>query len=314
MKKIAVVVLNWNQPRLTIDCLRSINRSKTNREIKIEVVLVDNNSKKENKKILSDWLKANKDKLKVVIKLVENKTNLGFTGGNNVGIRYALRHKADYVFLLNNDTIIKDDCILNLWKTFKGRKVGIAAPKIYYAPGFEFHKKRYQPKEKGKVIWYAGGKIDWNNILGKHIGVDEVDKGQFNKMKCIDFATGCAMMVKEEVFKKIGLFDERFFLYLEDLDFSYRAQKAGFKIIFNPQAVVWHKNAGSSSSGSALQQYYITRNRLLFGRKHASLKMRLLLTRELLGKWFNSNLIEKEAIRDFFFNKFGYKDISLFNY
>jgi len=313
MKKITVVVLNWNQPRLTIDCLRSINRSKTNGKIKIEVVLVDNASEKKNKKMLSDWLKVNKDKLKVAIKLVENKANLGFTGGNNVGIKQALRRGADYIFLLNNDTVIKNDCILNLWETFKDRKAGIAAPKIYYAPGFEFHKERYQGKERGKVIWYAGGKIDWSNILGKHMGVDKVDRGQFNKMKRVDFATGCAMMVKKEVFKRVGLFDERFFLYLEDLDFSYRTRKFGFKIFFNPLAVVWHKNAGSSSSGSALQQYYITRNRLLFGRKHASLKMKLLLAIESLKKLLSGSSIEKGAIKDFFLNRFGYRDVSLFS-
>ena len=305
MGKVAIVILNWNQPQLTIDCLRSINCSKTDGKIKVEIVLVDNASQKKNREMLNSWLEASKNKLKVVIKLIENKANLGFTGGNNVGIRYALRHKADYVFLLNNDTVIKSDCILNLWKTFKNKEAGIAVPKIYYAPGFEFHKKRYQPKEKGKVVWYAGGKIDWNNILGKHIGVDEVDRGQFNKVKQVDFATGCAMMVKKEVFRRVGLFDERFFLYLEDLDFSYRVQKAGFKILFNPQAVVWHKNAGSSSSGSALQRYYITRNRLLFGRKYASVKMKLLLLKQALSNLRKGSEVEKRAIKDYFWGRFG---------
>jgi len=130
-------------------------------------------------------------------------------------------------------------------------------------------------------------------------------------MKRVDFVSGCAMMVKKEVFKKIGLLDERYFLYLEDLDFCHRVAKSGFKILFDPKAIVWHKNAGSSASGSKLQEYYITRNRLLFGQKHASLKMKLLLLKEALRILMSDNKIKREAIRNFFLRRFGHKDISI---
>ncbi len=313
--KIAVIILNWNQAALTIECLNSVLKSKLNNKIKLDVIVVDNCSQDNSIKMFEN-LKLNPpvggqvkiENLK--LEIIANVQNLGFAGGNNVGIRYALKNKADFIFILNNDTEIKNDCILNLWQTFlEEGKIGVVSPKIYYAPGFEFHKERYRKKDLGRVIWYAGGKIDWDNVLGRHLGVDEVDQGQYEKIKNNEFATGCAFMAKRAVFEEIGLFDEQFCLYLEDLDFSYRAAKAGFKLVFNSQAVVWHKNAGSSSAGSALQTYYFTRNRLLFAQKHAPLKLKLLVYRQALKKLRQGNKVEKEAVRDFFKKRFGLKEI-----
>ena len=316
MDKIAVVILNWNQAQLTIECLRSVLKSELNNKINLEIVVIDNNSQDNSIKMFRNLELELENSIKIKnlkLEIIANNGNLGFTGGNNVGIKYAFKNKADYIFILNNDTVVKDDCILELWKSFsKNENVGIIAPKIYYAPGFEFHKDRYKKSDLGKIIWSAGGKIDWNNILGQHIGVDEVDKGQFNIMKQVDFVSGCAMMIKKEVFEGIGLLDERYFLYLEDLDFCYRTAKSGFKILFDPKAIVWHKNAGSSSSGSKLQQYYITRNRLFFGQKYASLKMKLLLLKEALRELMGDNKVKKEAIKDFFLRRFGYKNINTF--
>jgi len=307
--KIAVIILNWNQAALTVECLNSVLKSKLNNKIKLEVIVVDNCSQDNSIKVF-ETLKSNPPAGGLKLKIIVNSRNLGFAGGNNVGIRDALKNKADFIFILNNDTEIKNDCILNLWQTFlEEGKIGVVSPKIYYAPGFEFHKERYQKKNLGRVIWYAGGKIDWDNVLGCHLGVDEVDHGQYEKRKENEFATGCAFMAKSAVFEDVGLFDERFCLYLEDLDFSYRVAKAGFKLVFNPQAVVWHKNAGSSSAGSALQTYYFTRNRLLFAQKHAPLKLRLLIYRQALKKLRQGNKIEKEAVRDFFKRRFGLKEV-----
>ena len=320
--KIAVIILNWNQTDLTLACLKSVFQSRTDGQIEIEAIVVDNgstdNSRKRLKEIQEKRSLSRQGRGEIEIlrskfpnfKVIFNKENLGFAGGNNVGIRYALKNKADFIFILNNDTEIKNDCVLNLWQTFEEEeKIGIASPKIYYAPGFEFHKKRYQKKDLGRVIWYAGGKIDWDNVLGRHLGVDEVDRSQYKKIKKNEFATGCAFMAKRAVFEDVGLFDERFCLYLEDLDFSYRVVKAGFKLVFNPQAVVWHKNAGSSSAGSALQTYYFTRNRLLFAQKHAPLKLKFLVYRQALEKLRQGNKIEKEAGRDFFKRRFGFQEI-----
>ncbi len=320
--KIAVIILNWNQTDLTLACLKSDFHSRTDGQIEIEAIVIDNGSTDDSKKRLKE-IQENKNlfrqgrgEIRISrskfpnFKVIFNKENLGFAGGNNVGLRYALKNKADFIFILNNDTEIKNDCVLNLWQTFKEEeKIGIASPKIYYAPGFEFHKERYQKKDLGRVIWYAGGKIDWDNVLGRHLGVDEVDQGQYEKREENECATGCAFMAKRAVFESVGFFDERFFLYLEDLDFSYRVVKAGFKLIFNPQAIVWHKNAGSSSAGSALQTYYFTRNRLLFAQKHAPLKLKFLVYRQALEKLRQGNKIEKEAGRDFFKRRFGFQEI-----
>lgn len=320
--KIAIIILNWNQIDLTLACLKSVFHSRTDGKIEIEAIVIDNGSTDDSKKRLKEiqekrnLSRQRRGEIKISrskfpnLKVIFNKENLGFAGGNNVGIRYALKKGADFIFILNNDTEIKDDCILNLWQTFlEEEKIGIVSPKIYYAPGFEFHKKRYQKKDLGRVIWYAGGKIDWDNVLGRHLGVDEVDQGQYEKKEENEFATGCAFMAKRAVFEDVGLFDERFFLYLEDLDFSYRVVKVGFKLVFNPQAIVWHKNAGSSSAGSALQTYYFTRNRLLFSQKHAPLKLKFLVYRQALEKLRQGNKIEKAAVRDFFKRRFEFQEI-----
>ena len=114
----------------------------------------------------------------------------------------------------------------------------------------------------------------------KHRGVDEVDHGQFGEEEEIGFATGACLLMRKKLIKKIGSFDEKYFLYYEDADLAQRIQKSGYKIFYNPKAILWHNNAGSSSSGSALHDYYLTRNRLLFGMTYAPLKTRLFLIKE----------------------------------
>ncbi len=209
--------------------------------------------------------------------------NLGYAGGNNLGIKKALKDKADFIFLINNDTILDQKILIELIKASSlNKEIGILAPKIYFAPGYEFHQERYQKKDKGKVIWYAGGLIDWQNIIAFHRGVDEVESGQYDFSCPTDFASGCAMLIKKEVFRKVGFFDERYFLYLEDVDFCLKAQRKGFKIIFVPQAKLWHANAGSSQVGGPLHDYYLTRNRLLFGFKYARFRTKMALIRESL--------------------------------
>ncbi|GAG55887.1 unnamed protein product, partial [marine sediment metagenome] len=155
------------------------------------------------------------------------------------------------------------------------------------------------------VIWYAGSRMDWENVLASHRGVDEVDIGRYQRMEETDFATGCCMLVKREVFEKIGLFDKKYFLYWEDNDFSQRAKKAGFKVYFAPEAVIWHKNAGSSKSGSFLHDYYLTRNRLLFAFKYASLRAKIALIKESIIKLFKGRKWEKKGIIDFYLGRFG---------
>lgn len=273
MEKVALVILNWNGKENTIECLKSIENNQ-------DVIVVDNAS--------TDGSVAVIKKEFPKVEIIQNPQNFGFAKGNNIGIKKALDDKAGFIMLLNNDTILDKNCLSKLLEAAKKHpQFSIFAPKIYFEKNFEFHKNRYKENEKGRVIWYAGGIIDWDNLYGHHRGVDEVDNGQFDKEEETEFATGAAMFVKKEVFGKIGLLDEKYFLYYEDTDFCVRAHKKEFKILFVPDAVVYHKNAGSSSSGSALQNYYITRNRLIFGLKYAKLKTKFALVRQLLPKFIH---------------------------
>ena len=284
--KLAIVILNFNGLDDTLTCLDSVRKLKTD-NILLETIVVDNFSSDGSQEALS--------KIRDVA-FIQNQDNLGYAGGNNVGIKYALKRKADAVLILNNDTIVEPKLIANLVAALN--QGDLISPKIYFAKGFEFHKSRYLQIDLGRVIWSAGGEIDWANILGKHLGVDEVDRGQFAKRKLITFATGACMLVKRSVFEKIGYFDEKYFLYLEDMDFCVRAKNAGFKIIFEPEAVLWHKNASSSGgSGSALQDYFITRNRLLFAFKFASIRTKFALFRQILGQI--KSPVKRKALVDF---------------
>src|SRR3990167_6443495 len=291
MMKIAVVVLNYYGLQETQSCLRSLRKIKKN-NIEVEIIVVDNNS--------TDGSQITLPKERD-IKFMQNEKNLGFSGGNNRGIKYALEKNVDYVLILNNDTVVDENFLVNL---VINKNADISSPKIYFEKGFEFHKDRYKEKQLGKVIWYAGGNIDWQNIIGKHIGVDEVDKSQFSKSREVDFATGACMLVAREVFEKIGLFDEKYFLYLEDMDFCLRAKRASFQVKYIASATVWHKNAASSGgSGSELQDYYITRNRLLFAFKFAKLKTKFAVLKQVIKLAKLS--VKRDALIDFLTFKFG---------
>lgn len=295
--KIAIVLVNYNGCQNTLDCLDSLRILET-ANFEIELVVVENGSEDGSAQALGNIGD---------IELLLSQTNLGFAGGANLGIKHAINRNANHVLILNNDTIADKFLIKNMISSAKFGQ--IISPKIYFAPGFEFHKNRYKKDQLGKVIWYAGAKIDWQNIIGVHIGVDEVDKGQFNKRQEIDLATGACMLVKREVFEKIGYFDEKYFLYLEDMDFCARAKKAGFKIIFEPKAILWHKNAASSGgSGSNLQDYYITRNRLLFATKYANLRTKFALIRQIASQITVAE--KRKALFDFLTFRFGKGDIN----
>jgi len=303
MKKIAIVILTFNGEKDTMECLESIAKMRS-LNYKLQIIVVDNGSTDADASVISNFQFPISN---FGFKVIQNKENLGFAEGNNVGIRYALENGADYVVILNNDTIVHVDLINELVKTAESsEKIGIVVPKIYFAPGFEFHKDRYKKEELGKIIWYAGGIMDWRNVLGYHRGVDEVDDGQYQKTEETDYASGCCMLIKKEVLQKIGLFDEKYFLYYEDNDLSQRTKKAGFSIFYCPKAVLWHKNAGSAGgSGSHLQDYYITRNRLLFGIRYAPIRSKLALIRESLGLLLNGRLWQRRGVLDFYLRRFG---------
>jgi GT2 family glycosyltransferase len=298
MQTIAIVIVNWNGLRDTSVCLASVKELVPPKGYAVKTYVVDNGSTDDSVAIISKkypW-----------VTVLATGSNLGFTGGNNAGMKRAMDEGADFLWLVNNDTIL-DPHAADLVRAFDDDSIGIAGSKIYFAPGHEYHKDRYAPKELGHVFWYAGGHIDWDNMYASHRGVDEVDHGQYDTPEVTPFVTGCSFMIRSLVAKRIGLLDEHFYLYLEDLDWCLRAKKAGFTLRYYPKSVMWHVNAGSSGGpGNPLHGYYMTRNRLLVGMRYAPIRTKIALVRESLRKLMgDSKPEERQAIRDAFMGKWG---------
>ncbi len=266
MLHVSIIIVHYSGEADTIECLQSLKKVK-HPHFSISIVVVDNGSKDTLQ--LPDKLQSSN------VTVLRSDTNLGFTDGNNLGIKHAIENFGpDYLLLLNNDTTVDPQFLNQLVKCAEQNSdVGMVSPLIYFSPGREFHKGSYPVDEQGNVIWYAGGSIDWDNLDCFHRGVDEVDRGQFLQQTESEFATGCCVLIPRKVTESIGTLDARYFLYLEDVDWSVRIRNAGYKLLFCPEAHVWHKNAGSSGgAGSGLHQYYQTRNRLFFFTKYASLR------------------------------------------
>lgn len=238
--QVFVIVLNWNQPRDTIACLRSLQLLEYP---SYEVTVVDNGSTDGSDALIEAGFPQ--------VAVIRNETNVGFAAGNNVGITDALERGADYVLLLNNDTVVAPDLLTAL--ITEGQRdvgTGILGPTIYH-----YH----QPHN----VWKVGGTIDglgrtWDLAanLGRNI--------ESESPRPVDFVTGCAMMVKRTVMDRVGLIDPRFFIYYEELDWCIRAKRAGFAVVYVPRAKVWHKIAAGTRSESPRVAYLMTRNRLLF--------------------------------------------------
>lgn len=290
------IIVNWNGKKDTQVCLSSL-RKVQKKNVELHIVVVDNGSTNDSVAVLTREFPE--------VKILETGKNLGFTGGNNFGIRYALREGADYVWLLNNDTFV-DRHVLSALHAFDDPSVGIVGSKIYFAPGREFHHDRYVQKDRGRVFWYAGGIVDWANMYAAHRGVDEVDRGQYDEAGETPFITGCSMMIKKEVIDRIGELDDRYYLYLEDLDYCLRSREAGFRLIYAPSSVLWHVNAGSSARpGNPLHEYYFTRNRLLLGFRYAPLRTKIALLREGVRFVISGPAVRRRAVFDWALGRFG---------
>jgi GT2 family glycosyltransferase len=273
MSSIAIILLNYNSTRLTKKCVQSLLSQKEKQD-EYHIVVFDNDSKVPPKK------EEFKDSF-----LVHSKENLGFAAGNNKAVEYALKkwNDIEYILCINNDTRVTKGMIRTLIQTYlSDTNIGFVVPKIYFERDHEFHTKDYSMHQRGKVIWYAGGGIDWQNMILFHKGVDEVDRGQFDTQTETSFATGCCFLTTPAIWKKLRGFDAKYFLYYEDADLSMRLiQKLHKKIIYEPKAQLYHQNAGSTSgSGSSVHEYYQTRNRLRYGLRYARLRTKLALLNE----------------------------------
>ncbi len=295
MTKLAIITVNYNGKKDTLEFLESLKKLKT-KDCELKTVVVDNGS--------TDGLVEELVKNYPEVLVLQNGQNLGFAGGYNRGIEYARIWGADYFLIMNNDCLIKDANLLEeLIKTAQADKnIGLVSPKIYFAAGFEFHKDRYAKNDQGKVIWYAGGKFDWDNIRSVHRGIDEIDKGQYNNAEETDLITGACILIKKKVFEKIGLFDEKYFLYFEDSDFVKRASDEGFRKFYNGSVAIYHKVSQSTGVGSAITDYYHTRNRLFFGMKYGNFRTKFALLREAVKLFIFGRPAQRRGVLDYVFS------------
>lgn len=246
---LSIILVNYGRSDLTIDCVRSLEES-TYEDFK--VIIVDNDATEDS----TGQLKAGCPEAIVI----PSEKNLGFAEGNNVGIRQALAIGSEFILLLNNDTLVRKDLLSKLVQTAKGsRLVGVVGGKIYY-------------HDSPETLWFAGGHLEIDKALGTHLGIGNRDNGSFDHATETDYVTGCCMLTKREVFENTGLLDTRLFLYFEDADFCVRARNSGYVILFQPEAVLYHRVSISTRHDSPVYIYFNLRNKIIFLRKHSTFR------------------------------------------
>jgi len=256
---ITIVYENYTVLEEFIDCLKQQNKQN------FYLVIADLSKNKKN---------INIGDLEATVLRLENK---GYAHGVNEGLKKSLSLGIDNFCVINDDVEFKDDFTEKLESGFEKYKNAAFSGKIYYAKGYEFHKERYTQNDLGNVIWYAGGDVDWKNAWTKHIGVDEVDnKDKFNTSENTDFLTGCLFCFNKNILEKVGFWDEKYFLYYEDADYSERIKKINIPLIYAPELAIWHKNAQSTGgSGSLLHQNLQKKAHLRFALKHAPWRVKM---------------------------------------
>jgi len=252
---IAIIIVNWNSYSVTKPCLESLDTVVYNN---LKVILVDNGSSDNSGQRLKEEHSG--------IVLIENQENLGFTGGNNAGIEYALSQDYDAIMLLNNDTIVTPGFVTPLIQgLFSNEKIGAIQPKILY-------------NYDRDIIWNAGGVFKTKTCTPKTIGEGERDKGQFNEPGSTEWITGCCFLVKSKVVENIGLLDQKFFIYYEDLDWSLKIRNHGFDLSYEPSSIIYHE-AGMSDQNrdkhgegnvSPFSRYQEMRNHIYIVKRYAN--------------------------------------------
>ena len=273
--KLAIITVFYNNYQVGEDFFKSLSTQKNQN---FHVYVADLSVKKE-KNLGGAYNLFPKIAKKITILPSQNK---GYAYGVNLGLKKAIKNGFFNFCVINNDVFFNSNFVDKVLLALKNNPNSIIGGKIYYAQGFEYYKNRYQKKDLGNVIWYAGGFFDWKNVLTPHRGVDEVDRGRYNNLEEVEFVTGCLMIFDKKVIEKIGFWDESYFLYYEDADYCQRAIKRNIKIYYNPKIVIYHKNAQSTQgAGSLIHQKYQKKSRLKFGLKYAPLrtKIHLLLER-----------------------------------
>ena len=239
--ELSIITVNYNGLNDTCALIDSIPFNET-----MEVIVVDNTSKKDEASIIQKHFSN--------VKVVKSEINLGFAGGNNLGIKEA---KGKYLFLINNDTVFKEFNIKSLIDRLESSpKIGIVCPKIRFAWG-------------NNPIQYVGyTPLSKITVRNQAIGYGEGDHGHYDIAHPTPYAHGAAMLINREAIEKVGLMPEDYFLYYEEIDWSMMFRRAGYEIWYDPACTIFHKESQSTGQNSPLRTYYITRNRLLLVKRN----------------------------------------------
>ena len=238
--KVYIIILNWNGLEDTLECLESVFELSYP---KFEVLVVDNGSTDDSVAVIRKAYRG--------VILIENKENLGYTGGNNIGMRYALNNGADYVWLLNNDTVVEIDTLSKLVDRGESSpEIGLISPIIYY----------YDEPHK---IQSLGSYVDWKSFEFFTIKSREQLSNEIVRKDM--FLWGTALLIKRSVIDSVGYLSEKYFAYQEDAEYSIRAAKSGYRNVIENRARVYHKNSRSTGSQTSLIQVFLrVRNSYFF--------------------------------------------------
>lgn len=241
-KRTAIIIVNYNGWKDTIDCVNSILKQNSEN---ITVIIVDNQSTDNSYEKLMEVFILEKDVI-----VLQSHINGGFAYANNIGAKYALEKSAEYIVFLNNDTIIEKNAIRNIVECLEKDRLTVYTGKILY----------YYDTDK---IWYAGGVFYSKKGSTEHIGFGEKDLGQYNVARKISFLCGCYMAFTRECLVRCGPMPEKYFLYGEDLAYSLQIGKKGVEMCYTPNSVIYHKISASTSKMGDFVQYYMIRNRMM---------------------------------------------------
>jgi GT2 family glycosyltransferase len=241
---VITIILNTNRRKDTLECLASLRQNAFPNH---RVIVLDNSSTDGSAKSIHSAFPE--------VEIIALPENHGYAGNNNVGIKAALDQGVDWVFVLNEDTILAPDCLDQLLAVGESDpSIGIVGPMVYH-------------HDEPDVIQSAGGVMN-RYLVGFHLGKNEPDLGQFHDPHPVDWISGCGIMVRRAVIEDVGLIDERFYYYVEEADWCLRAQEAGWQIVHVPRAKLWHKGVRRDYNPKPSVTYYATRNRLLLLSKH----------------------------------------------
>ena len=241
---IVTVILNTNRKDDTLECLHSLAANDYPRH---HVIVLDNHSTDGSVPAIKAAFPE--------VEIIALQENRGYAGNNNVGVQAAIERGADWVFVLNEDTVVAPDCLPELVKVGEGDpQIGVVGPLVYH-------------HDEPQVIQSAGGSLGpyW---ISAHLGQNETDQGQFNQVRKVAWISGCAILVRRSAIEQVGALDERFFYYWEETEWCMRIREAGWGIFNVPTAKIWHKGVTRNYQPKPSLAYYNTRNRLLLLNKH----------------------------------------------